>query len=353
MNLDQVEKIANAVLYEGYILYPYRPSSVKNQQRWNFGALCPQSYSEAQGGTEAWTMQTECPASGTEHTALDVKVRFLHLVLREIGQLETSLPRLPEGTEPDFQYVPSLKVGERIFQTWQEAVEREINITGLNVNELAKGAQRQAFAFNASRQLEPLHEADGRVVGVIVRWQQAIEGVIEIAAERAREGLFKIAVRIFNKTTLEDARQKSRDDALMRSLVSTHTILNVRDGEFISLLETPEAMQDVAVSCKNIGTWPVLVGEGGARDCVLSSPIILYDYPQIAPESAGNLFDGTEIDEILTLRIMTLTDAEKHELRGADEHARRMLERTERLLPEEMMRLHGAMRAVGAKENEQ
>ena len=353
MNLDQVEKIANAVLYEGYILYPYRPSSVKNQQRWNFGALCPQSYSEAQGGTEAWTMQTECPLSGTERTALDVKVRFLHLVLREIGQLENPLPRLPEGREPDFQYVPSLKVGDRTFQTWQEAVEREINITGLNVDELAKGAQRQTFVFNASRQLEPLQEADGLFVGVIVRQQQAIEGAIEIAAERASDGLFKLIVRIFNETAFDDAQQKSRDDALMRSLVSTHTILNVCDGEFVSLLETPEALRDVAASCKNIGTWPVLVGEDGARDCILSSPIILYDYPQIAPESAGNLFDGTEIDEILTLRIMTLTDDEKHEMRGADEHARRMLERTERLLPEEMMRLHGAMRAVGTKENEQ
>jgi hypothetical protein len=49
MNLSLVEKIANAVLYEGYILYPYRPSAVKNQQRWNFGALCPRSYSQAQG----------------------------------------------------------------------------------------------------------------------------------------------------------------------------------------------------------------------------------------------------------------------------------------------------------------
>jgi hypothetical protein len=353
MNLDQVEKIANAVLYEGYILYPYRPSSVKNQQRWNFGALCPQSYSEAQGGTEAWTMQTECLVSGTERTALDVKVRFLHLVLREVGKLETPLLELPEGREPDFQYVPSLKVGDQNFQTWQEAVEREINVANLNLSELLTQTRRQAFGFAASQKIEPLRESDGRIVGVLVRKQQAIECSIEVAAGSVRDGLFKLRVSIFNKTALNDAKGRSRDEALMRSLVSTHTILNVRDGEFISLLETPEAMRDVAASCQNVGTWPVLVGEEGARDCLLSSPIILYDYPQIAPESAGNLFDGTEIDEILTLRIMTLTDDEKHELRGADEHARRMLERTERMLPEEMMKLHGAMRTVNPKENEQ
>ena len=138
-------------------------------------------------------------------------------------------------------------------------------------------------------------------------------------------------MRILNQTPLENAGQRSRDEALMRSFVSTHTILNVREGEFVSLLDPPEALREAAAGCSNVGTYPVLVGEEGARDCMLSSPIILYDYPQIAPESAGNLFDGTEIDEILTLRIMTLTDEEKREMRGADERARQILERTETL----------------------
>jgi hydrogenase maturation protease len=156
--------------------------------------------------------------------------------------------------------------------------------------------------------------------------------------------LFKVAVRILNLTPLDNAKSRSRDDALMRSLVSTHTILAVRDGEFVSLLEPPEAFREMAAACRNVGTWPVMAGEEGERDCMLSSPIILYDYPQIAPESAGDLFDGTEIDEILTLRIMTLTDAEKREMRGVDERARRILERTETLPLEQMMKLHGAMR---------
>jgi hydrogenase maturation protease len=85
---------------------------------------------------------------------------------------------------------------------------------------------------------------------------------------------------------------------------------------------------------------------------MLSSPIILYDYPQIAPESAGDLFDGTEIDEILTLRIMTLTDAEKREMRGVDERARRILERTETLPAEQLMKLHGAMRTLRPSEED-
>jgi hypothetical protein len=105
-------------------------------------------------------------------------------------------------------------------------------------------------------------------------------------------------------------------------------------------------MKEFVGSCKNVGTWPVLVGEEGDRDTLLSSPIILYDYPQIAPESAGDLFDGTEIDEILSLRIMTLTDEEKREMSQSDERARQMLERTEAMPVEHLMKLHGVLRGL-------
>ncbi len=350
MNLERVEKIANAVLYEGYILYPYRSSSIKNQQRWNFGALCPPAYSEAQNGTESCQMQTECLVEGDERTTLDVKVRFLHLLAREVGQLTTPLAELPEDAEPDFQRVAAMEVGGRIYQTWQEATEREVSLPRLNLKRLAAEGQRQAFAFPSKRLIEPLREPDGLAVGVLVRSQQAIEGAIEVAAERASERLFKVTVRISNLTPLEDAGLKSRDEALMRSFVSTHTILGVREGgEFVSLLEPPEVFRELAASCRNTGTWPVMVGEEGERDCMLSSPIILYDYPQIAPESAGDLFDGTEIDEILTLRIMTLTDEEKREMRGVDERARQILERTETLPAEQMMKLHGGIKKAKVK----
>ena len=128
---------------------------------------------------------------------------------------------------------------------------------------------------------------------------------------------------------------------MLHSLVSTHTILNVQGGEFVSLLDPPEHLRDPASACENMGAWPVLVGEPGQRDTMLSSPIILYDYPQIAPESPGALFDGTEIDEILTLRIMTLTDEEKQEMAQGDERARQILERTESMPPEQFMKMHG------------
>jgi hypothetical protein len=382
MNLERVEKIANAVLYEGYILYPYRASSVKNRQRWNFGALCPPTYSEAQGGTENCLMQTECLVVGDARATLDVKVRFLHLLAREVGvPIAACEFRMADSdgsqtciSDSDVRGVPSLEVGGQIYQTWQEAVEREVNLSKLNLHKLAAGevVRRQTFNFPAKQESELLREPDGRTTGVLVRKQQSVAGAIELqvadyGARMQESGLpfnppsvirhpqlYKVTIRILNLTALEDASVKSRDEALMRSLVSTHTILNVNEGgAFVSLLEPPAALRELAASCRNTATWPVLAGEEGETDCMLSSPIILYDYPQIAPESAGDLFDGTEIDEILTLRIMTLTDAEKHEMRGVDERARRLLERTEQLPAEELMKLHGAMRAVGPREEDE
>jgi hydrogenase maturation protease len=363
------EKIADAVLYEGYILYPYRPSAVKNQQRWNFGALCPKSYSDAQGGTESWTMQTECLVQGGPETELTVKVRFLHLLPREvrvpISNLKSEISDLKTEAVSDaqFQTVPALEVNGKLLQTWQEAVERDVVLPSIKLGELQKFGGHSVsssgefvqstqltqfqFSFPASEATETLRdEISGATVGLLVRGQQAIEGAIEISATAVGDNALKITIQILNHTPLPHPGRQSRDDALMRSFVSTHTILSAEKGEFVSLLDPPQALREAAAGCSNIGTYPVLVGEEGSRDCVLSSPIILYDYPQIAPESAGNLYDGTEIDEILTLRIMTLTDEEKREMRGADDRARQILERTETLPLEQLMKMHGAMKSV-------
>ena len=133
---------------------------------------------------------------------------------------------------------------------------------------------------------------------------------------------------------------------MLRTLVSTHTILSVRGGRFVSLLDPPEDWRSLAAGCKNVGTWPILVGEPPDASTMLSSPIILYDYPEIAPESPGDLFDGCEIDEILTLRILTLTEEETRVAAGLDVRTRDMLARTEALAREQLSRLHGAMRPV-------
>src|SRR5574337_1291132 len=79
VNFEAVEKIANAVLYEGYMLYPYRPSSTKNRQRWNFGTLYPQTFAETQNPPEAFSLRAECLAETSSEARLTVRVRFLHL----------------------------------------------------------------------------------------------------------------------------------------------------------------------------------------------------------------------------------------------------------------------------------
>lgn len=346
MNLEVVEQIAKAVLYEGYMLYPYRPSSVKNQQRWNFGVLCPQSYSEAQKGSEAWTMQTECLVEGSTMTCLEVRVRFLQLVSRTIGRLTMPMNELLPGELPEFVLVDKLAVSGRMYQPWQEAVEREVTLPVCHLGALGYRLVPDAFIFPAEKQLEYLRDNSGQIVGVIVRERQPLSGAVEIMGEQVTDGLLKIGVRIRNTTPFEATQETSRDDALLSSMASTHTVLGVQDGRFVSLLAPPDAFRELAAGCRNVGTWPVLVGEEGQCDTLLSSPIILYDYPKIAPESAGDLFDGTEIDEILSLRIMTLTDDEKREMRQSDERARAMLERTETMPVEQLMKLHGVLRGL-------
>jgi hypothetical protein len=260
VNFEPVEKIANAVLYEGFLLYPYRPSAIKNQQRWHFGTLGPI------GGSDPSEMQTECLIETFGDTEVDCKVRFLQ------GDVERELifPRIAGGTQ----------------------------------------ALSMPFSF------------------------PPIEGSIEIESAEVMTQLSRFTIRILNLSRLNSGS----------SMLSTHTLLAVRNGEFVSLLDPPERYRAATVACRNVGTWPVLAGHEGDRHMMLSSPIILYDYPQIAPESHGDFFDGTEIDEMLTLRVLTLSDEEKQEVRSGSEHGRQILERTETLPAEQVAKLHGAIR---------
>ena len=346
MNTVAVERIAKAVLYEGYMLYPYRPSAVKNQQRFNFGVIYPQSYSQAQKGTDPWVMQTECLVQGATLAAIEVHLKFLQLTARSVEERCTPLIDREKATEMVFAPVKSLEVDGRKFYAWEEAVEREITVPLTSLDELVRQPQQLLIVFPPSQTREAPLDRNGRVAGRLVRTQQAIDGAIYVAAHPIREGVYKIVVRVKNVTPLEDAESTSRENALLRSLISAHLVLGVQEGEFVSLLDPPGELREIASDCRNVGAFPVLVGEEGQHDTMLSSPIILYDYPQIAPESAGDLFDGTEIDEILSLRIMTMTDEEKREMRQSDERARQMLERTENLPVEQLMKLHGVLRGL-------
>lgn len=338
VNLENVEAIAEAVLYEGYMLYPYRPSSVKNRQRFNFGVLCPRAWCEFQPGSESHFMQTQCLLRITPSTRITVKVRFLQIIQRLIRE------RLPSGPE----FVDRLEVDDRILQPWQEAEERSFSFDALDPGSLLTG-RTVSFDLSSAESIEPLRNAQDRFVGEIVRQWHGLSASLQLRAERCRDGVFRLTARLENDTNFDTTLldNPSREAALPLSLVSAHIILAVEDGEFLSLLEPPPGLEDLARGCENSGAWPVLAGDPDGTT-VLASPIILYDYPQIAPESAGNLFDSTEIDEILSLRILTLTDQEKAEIRQSDDRTRRLLERTESIPDEQFMKLHGVLRGLTA-----
>ena len=348
MNAAIVDGIVKAVLYEGYMLYPYRPSAVKNRQRFNFGVVYPRAYSEMQRGTDACMMQTECLVEGNNDTQCAVTVRFLRMVTRTVARLSAPVAELSELTEAACETGESLQANGKIFQPWQEAVEESIEVTDFSLSALASQPMQWPFRLSAKRERVAIRDDRGQIVGIIFRDKSNIAGMIEFAAQRLQAGLFKLSVRISNTSRMDDLQVTSREEALPHSLVSAHTILEARAGNFVSLVDPPDIFCDFAATCQNVGTWPVLVGENGQRDTMLSSPIILYDYPEIAPESPGDLFDGAEIDEILSLRIMTMTEEEKEEMRHSDGHARKILERTEALPDEQLMKLHGALRGLRA-----
>jgi len=332
MNRELARRVADAVLYEGYMLYPYRPSAIKNRQRWSVGILYPPEYREVHGGTERSSMHVECLLQRKECTTLQLELRFLQSQMRQVSQM----------ADGKLQPVPSLIIDGRLFEGWDEAVGRSVEFELIPDQSPQK---RFDFGFPACQESETLRNTAGEVVGDLSHIQHEISGAIDVAVQSLKNELLKITINVENSTELE-AGVIERDAVLLRSLLSAHVILAVSDGEFVSLLDPPGAFTDAVKACRNIGNFPVLLGAADEREMMLASPILLYDHPQIAPESAGDFYDATEMDEMLTLRVLTLTDAEKDEMRLADDRVRTLLERTEHSAREQLMKTHGTIRGM-------
>jgi hypothetical protein len=320
VSLDAVRSIADAVLYEGYILYPYRASSQKNQSRWQFGVVMAPGYAAADPSEASFT-QAECVLEHTGRPVVQVILRFLQVQRRTT-----------EGPG----------------QAWDEAVEREIEVTAGPEALLADGLVEE-FAIPGGEDREPLDEAGGPHDGTgpryAVRRREPLAGVVSVRAIPVPGPwrAVRLQVRVENRTVVDPVPER-REDALPSALVAAHTIISVSGGEFISMTDPPIWAQPAVAECQNAGGWPVLADPGGGRQIVLSSPIILYDHPELAAESPGELYDGTEIDEILTLRTLALSDAEKLEARATDPRAAALLDRVESMDAQTMARLHGTIR---------
>jgi hypothetical protein len=328
---DRVRKIADAVLYEGYMLWPYRRSALKNQRRWTFGGVYPERHSAAHPDDPS-EMQTQCLARAAPGAQVDIRVRFLHVIDRRVARLTE------HGREP----VEELVVGSERHVPWQEATEREVVLPPLQIGGVHR--ERATIRMYAGEELEALHDHGGEPAGILGRSWSALAGSVEATSEPVGGDVFRITVRIVNESPSPGI---DREHALHATFCSTHTVLRIEGGELLSMTDPPQDLRAAAERCDNRGTWPVLAGEEGDHHTILSSPIILPDHPEVAPESPGDLFDGGEIDQLLTLGILTLTEEERQQMLEADPRTRAILERTEALSREELMRLHGTIRELG------
>ena len=333
MSLDDVRRVADAVLYEGYILYPYRASAQKNRSRWQFGVLMPPAYAAADP-SETTTARAECVFTRDGEPSVNVVVRFLQVQRRTC----------PGPGAPD---------------TWDEAVEREVSATVAGAALFGDGT---ATPFGIPGGEEHEATADGDVMRV----RRALRGVVTVRATELPGPwqAARLTVGVTNQTAaglgapdspvpdspVPDSPVPgspvlgSRAQALPAALVAAHMIITISGGAFVSMTDPPEWAAPAVSECENAGCWPVLAGPPGERNVLLASPIILPDHPEVARESPGELYDGTEIDEILTLRTLALTDEEKDAARATDPRAAALIDRVESLDGAALQRLHGTIR---------
>ncbi|MBL1108561.1 hypothetical protein JK361_28915 [Streptomyces sp. 5-8] len=344
----RLSAVADAVLYEGYLLYPYRRSSAKNRVRWQFGVLLPRNWVEREepvapglsGSADSWYQQTECLLR-VHHAEASVRVRVRYLQLQH-KQVEAA------DADGGHRPVESLRTADGITRlSFEEAVPRETELV-LTLEELLRGSTT-AVGAPAGAEYEPLPAGAGRTV----RRRREVRAVTTAVAEPLAPELYRLRVRTENSGEAPDP-EAPRGAVLGQALLATHTLLAGDGVDFVSLIDPPAGLTEHVRGCRNAFTFPVLGGEppksggedGASGAFLLSAPIILPDHPQVAPESPGDLHDAAEIDEILTLRTMLLTDEEKAEARATDPRAAEIVDRADTMPPEVFARLHGTIRSL-------
>ncbi len=318
---DRARTIADAVLYEGYLLYPYRANSSKNQTRWQFGVLGPAGAADA-GIGEDDSLSVQVIIAPRDQPRVSVVVRFLQLQHRGVEK---------ECGDGRFEPVDELVSGTQAWLRWDEAVEREISFGPFDTE--SGMAQTLPIEVGAGTDVETVEG------GRLVRTRRALHAQLVITADRDDE-FVRLTMVVRNTAAPVD----NKDDAIAVSLIGTHLVAEVVDGDFVSLLEPPASADSAVARCRHHRCFPVLAGPAGDHALMLVSPIILYDHPEIAEQSEGALYDSTEIDEILTLRVMTMTDEEKAAARATDPLAARIIDRCDSMSPEAMLNLHGVLR---------
>ena len=352
--MERARLVADAVLYEGYLLYPYRASAGKNQSRWQFGVLGPPGAAAVGAGEES-EMGAELLVRHGAGAEVAVTLRFLQLQARVVEQAD--------GTG-NFMAVADLTVDGQRWLSWDEAVEHEVLVTSARLR-TGGAVVRCAVAVEGGEEVTPLVDADGVTTGRVLRRRWPLVASVELTAIPVAEvaGVSRLRLVVVNATDpgtvpadpagaakapagaagTAASRAAAEMAATRRSFLGAHLLLGCTGGEFVSMTDPPPELEATARDCRQHRCWPVLAGPAGEDDVALVSPIILEDHPTLAAQSPGSLFDSTEIDEILTLRILTMTDEEKAEARATDPRAALILDRSEQLSAQDMAQLHGLM----------
>jgi hypothetical protein len=319
--LDEMAAVADAVLFEGYLLYPYRASAQKNRLRWQFGVLTP-----ADDASEPTRNRTECLLEPGAGGTLHIRLRFLHV--------QSRTPVAPDGTP-----VGELVVDGRRHLRFEEGIPRQVDAT-LAVDDLLRGRCSIPVRIPGSREVEELG------AGSVVRECRPITGRVVVSAQDLPGPYLVHRLRFDVVNDGACTAGAPREEVLRTSLLAAHTLVAARGATFLSLTDPPRWAEAAVRECVNEHTWPVLAGAEDRSDLLLSSPIILPDHPQLAPESTIETFDGLENDEILTLRTLVLTDEEKAEARATDPRAAAIIDGVDTMPPEILERLHGAIRSL-------
>ena len=331
-----LENLTRTLLYEGYALYPYHRSAVKNQKPIPFGVVFPEQYNSHNPHAHS-TMQTQCIVTGNSHILFNLSIRFLHLIKVEL---------LERDQASHFRPANDLNVNGESYQAGWQTFERIINARDVEINQLIENQKTIILDLDKMEECSDINNEKKEIVAKEIKSVSEINGTITIDATPVenRSDAFRTTINITNTTPVTNPGTVSRDEMLGHSLLSTHIIINAVNGQFISHQNPNEQWKASIESCKNLNTWPILIDESDTT--LLSSPIILYDYPQIHPQSATDLFDSTEIEEALLLHVAVLSDEEKERIAASDEKLRTMLNKVKSVTPAALINLHS-----GLKEN--
>ncbi|TDE24949.1 hypothetical protein [Actinomadura sp. 6K520] len=297
--MDRVRAIADVVLYEGHRLWPSRRSAPGKGRRWTVGGVYPRPYADLAG--DPWTVCAEFLMEGSPEADVEVTLRFLHAVHRQAM----------DGGVP----VDEVSAGGATHETRQEAREREITSGRVSVARLLRSPVRVPVAVAAGTDEEEL----GGGARFTRLWHR-VDGTVEISAAEAGDGVVRLRIEVGNTGRGED-----RDEAVHAGMMCAHVVARARGGAFVSPGDPPERLAGAAAECASDGLWPVLAGAPGCYDTVLAAPVVLYDWPQVAPE--GSPFDGGEAGRLLVLGVLSLSEEERREMAAADPRVAEFLER--------------------------